>query len=69
MGSKYFIQKYTLCCKEYSFKNYGNKAIGYISRDTSNLFYISGNGEVFYSPLKGLENGPNFQNLKTNFGK
>lgn len=69
MGSKYSIQKYTLCCEEYSFKNYGNKAIGYVSRDISNLFYISGNGEVFYSPLKGLANGPNFQNLKTNFGK
>lgn len=67
LESKYSIEKYTLCCEEYSFKNFGNKAIGYVSRDEYNLFYISGNGHVFYSPLNKIVDGPNFKNLKTNF--
>ena len=67
LESKYSIEKYTLCCEEYSFKNFGNKAIGYVSRDEDNLFYISGNGHVFYSPLNKIVDGPNFKNLKTNF--
>lgn len=67
LESRYSIEKYTLCCEEYSFKNFGNKAIGYVSRDEYNLFYISGNGHVFYSPLNKIVDGPNFKNLKTNF--
>ena len=56
-----------MCCEEYSFQNFGNKAIGYVSRDAHNLFYISGNGYLFYSPLNKIMDGPNFKNLKTNF--
>ena len=72
LNNEYILERYTICCREYSSSNSGppvrQKAVGYISIFDDLVFYLTGTGEIFYFDGMDLEEKSiNFNHLDSNF--
>ena len=72
LNNEYILERYTICCREYSSSNSGppvrQKSVGYISIYGDLIFYLTGTGEIFYFNGNDIqEKTINFNYVDSNF--
>ena len=67
INETFLLDKYSICCDEYSLRILGKSSAGYVDTYKNNLFFLNGSGFILYINEDSLEsNSFKFSNIKSN---